>query len=65
MAIAATPVLAWMVSDRGSALWMTAGAATALVIAFPIVFLRALWEDGHVIRFAFHLCALGFSSSRC
>jgi hypothetical protein len=31
----------------------------ALVIAFPIVFLRARWEDGHVIRFAFHLCALG------
>ncbi|HEX7466577.1 MAG TPA: hypothetical protein VF309_08045 [Usitatibacter sp.] len=84
MAIAATLMLAWLVSDRGSALWMTAGAATALVIAFPIVFftlvapankafleasppampadwmeMRARWEDGHVIRFAFHLCALG------
>jgi len=83
-AIAATLGLAWLVSDRASALWMTAGAATALVIAFPIVFfalvapankaflaatpgkmpsnwteLRARWEDGHVIRFAFHLCALG------
>lgn len=59
MAIAATLVLARLVSDRGSALWMTAGAAAALVIAFPIVFLRARREDGHVIRFAFHLCALG------
>jgi len=84
-AIAATLVLTWLVHDRGSSLWMTAGAATALVIAFPIVFLalvapadraflaappgkmpsnwtelRARWEDGHAIRFAFHLCALGF-----
>lgn len=77
-------LLAWLVRDRASALWMTAGGAAALVAAFPIVFLalvapankaflaenpaavpsdwmklRARWEDGQVIRFAFQLCALG------
>jgi uncharacterized membrane protein len=82
--IAATLLLAWFVRDQEAPLWMTAGAAVALLIAYPVVFfvfvapankaflaatpaampadwtkLRARWEEGHTIRFAFQLGALG------
>jgi hypothetical protein len=83
-AIVATLLLMAFVRNDDSALWMTAGAGAALLIAFPGVFLafvapaskvflatppealpsnwtelRARWEEGHAIRFAFQLCALG------
>jgi hypothetical protein len=38
-AVATTLLLAWLVRDQESALWMTAGGAAALFAAFPIVFL--------------------------